>query len=244
MTAWAAEELTAKDLPTALSPRFLLPALQESRNQTATHIIAQWAAIFLGEIIVTTVLVIQTWRQRISDLVKEEASLETRRIAEIEIASVLPGPTGLIRMLLRGAYLTCLLLAGLAAFASIQIIYAINVPLIISSLIILGGLLFFYVGMAVFGSTSSRCQHAIQEKLGYLIEKPDWNIVTASVPLWLRRLWGISISFAIFSGSYIFIRTLINVDWIGFPAVLEFLFSAVGAICIGSAICIRAALGK
>jgi len=105
MTAWAAEELTAKDLPTALSPRFLLPALQESRNQTATHIIAQWAAIFLGEIIVTTVLVIQTWRQRISDLVKEEASLETRRIAEIEIASVLPGPTGLIRMLLRGAYL-------------------------------------------------------------------------------------------------------------------------------------------
>ena len=96
--------------------------------------------------------------------------------------------------------------------------------------------------MAALGIVRARCRIALQEKLAYT-GALNWSIVTAAVPHWLRQLWGISIAFALLSGIFIFVRTFLDPSWIGVAAVQEFMMPAALAYCIGSAVCVRAAIG-
>lgn len=239
ITVLTAESLTAETFPHALMPQFVFAALKQ---KGMTHDVIHWALLTIGEVIVTTVLAIRMWRSGSHgaiDFRGDAANAQT--IAEI--TSSLPAPAGFAHSLLQAAYITCLLLAAAAAFGCILLMVAAPVPLALFMAVLCGGLAATCPAMAALGIVRARCRIALQEKLAYT-GALNWSIVTAAVPHWLHQLWGISIAFALLSGIFIFVRTFLDPSWIGVAAVQEFMMSAALAYCIGSAVCVRAAIGR
>ena len=239
ITVFTAESLTAESFPHALMPQFVFAAL---RQKGITHDVVRWVLLTAGEAVVTAVLVVRMWRSGGQESVELRGdAIDARAI--VEATSSLPALSGIADGLFRGAYIACLLLAAAAAFGCIAMMVAVPMPMILFMAVLYGGLGATFPAMAALGIVRARRRIALREKLAYN-GALSWNIVTASVPRWLHQLWGISIAFALFSGIFIFVRTFLDPNWIGVAAVQEFMMSADLAYCIGSAVCVRAAVGR